>query len=220
MVHGGAWSAGDKWDLLDHGRELAQAGFVAFSINYRLAPKAKMAEQLSDVQFAAQFALDHAKAWQADSERFAIWGYSAGAHLGSLIALMPQENTKPLKVNAVVAGGTPADFEFVPKKSLILAHVMGGSRLNKPDVYKRYSPVEYISKSSPPFFFFHGNRDLLVPQSISLRMHERLLKLGAESNYHVVDGKGHLFSFLDMESRREAIKFLKQHLSPEAKEKH
>jgi acetyl esterase/lipase len=26
MVHGGAWSSGDKWNLADHAREMAQAG--------------------------------------------------------------------------------------------------------------------------------------------------------------------------------------------------
>ena len=42
MIHGGAWSSGDKWHLHDHARELAQQGYVAISINYRLAPLHKI----------------------------------------------------------------------------------------------------------------------------------------------------------------------------------
>ncbi|MFO1063964.1 MAG: alpha/beta hydrolase, partial [Pirellulales bacterium] len=45
MIHGGAWSSGDKWNLSDHARELAQAGYVAVSINYRLAPQWKFPAQ-------------------------------------------------------------------------------------------------------------------------------------------------------------------------------
>ncbi len=48
LIHGGAWTAGDKWNLVLHARQIAQAGFVAVAINYRLAPKFKMRVQIDD----------------------------------------------------------------------------------------------------------------------------------------------------------------------------
>ena len=38
LVHGGAWSAGDKSNFIGAGMQLAALGYVAFSVNYRLAP--------------------------------------------------------------------------------------------------------------------------------------------------------------------------------------
>src|ERR687898_2272435 len=37
VVHGGAWTIGDKSWFADLSRRLAERGFVAFSVNYRLA---------------------------------------------------------------------------------------------------------------------------------------------------------------------------------------
>lgn len=235
MIHGGGWISGDKWDLRDHARELAQAGFVVCSINYRLAPKVKMWTQLEDVKFAARWASDLASEWKADPTRTAVWGYSAGAHLGSLLALMPNETLtrytnreqpeqleSSLTIRAVVAGGAPCDFDFVPEGSFLLAPVLGGTRKRKYETYLDFSPIEYVSATDanerelPAFFFFHGNRDALVPMSTSKRMYAKLQEQEADVEYHLVDGKGHLFSFLDLRVRRLAIQFLRRHLTVEA----
>src|SRR5690349_11719588 len=39
LVHGGGWVFGDRASLADEGRRLADAGFTAFSVDYRLAPR-------------------------------------------------------------------------------------------------------------------------------------------------------------------------------------
>ncbi len=210
MVHGGAWSSGDKWELRDHARELAQAGYVAFSINYRLAPDAQMAAQLEDCREALRFAIAKTSEWNADPDRVGAWGYSAGAHLVSMLALDSQASDPPLK--AVVAGGAPCDFSFVPSKSIILSHVMGGTKAEIPEVYQRYSPLTYVTEDAPPFFIFHGSADLIVPQSCGRRMFDRLSEKRIDSEFYSVPGKGHLLSFLDLQARRLAIQFLDRHL--------
>ncbi|MFN3192646.1 MAG: alpha/beta hydrolase fold domain-containing protein [Aureliella sp.] len=215
MVHGGAWSAGDKWDLLDHGRELAQAGFVVVSINYRLAPKAKMETQVDDCLFAIGWIQDHLQEWKLDRNRFALWGYSAGAQLVSLIALKEKGLAMPVK--AVVVGGTPADFSFVPEKSSILKHVFGATREQNSALYERYSPTSYLREDAPPFFLFHGDRDFLVPQRVGKKLHEQLVEIGAPSTFLSVENKGHLMTFLDRSARKKAIQFLNRHMeSPTA----
>lgn len=210
MVHGGAWTAGDKWDLLDHGREMAQAGFVAIAINYRLAPSSNIEQQLDDCRFAMKWVIQEADQWNANAERFGLWGYSAGAHLVSLLALDRKDGDP--KIGAVVAGGPPCEFSFIADNSPLLKHVMGGTRAEIPDVYRRLSPVEYANPFAPPFFIFHGSQDWLVPSSSSKMLHDKLKGLGTDVEYVSVDDKGHLLTFLDLPTRRTAIEFLKKRL--------
>lgn len=209
VIHGGAWSAGDKWQVGDHARELAQAGFVALAINYRLAPAHKMPDQIEDCRVALQWGVEQAEQWRADASRVCLWGYSAGGHLSAVLATDPRADDPP--ICAVVAGGAPCDFEFIPTDSTALAHVFGGTRADMPEVYLRASPVELATRQAPPFFFFHGERDALVPAASSQRMHRRLRELGVESDYQLVPQLGHLLTFIDFNARRLAIEFLRAH---------
>jgi acetyl esterase/lipase len=214
MVHGGAWSTGDKWNLVDHARELAQAGFVALSINYRLAPKYQMPEQIADCRAALTWAAAQATLWKADSQRICLWGYSAGAHLSAWMATDRQPGEPPLR--CVVAGGAPCDFDFIPSDSSALVHVMGGTRKKLPEYYAQASPLTHASADSPPFFFFHGSADLLVPPESSRKLYERLRSFGVETEYHTVENQGHLLTFLNSPARRQAIEYLRKHTKEEA----
>ena len=206
MVHGGAWALGDKLDLIMHGRELANAGFVAISVNYRLAPKHNIQDQLEDCRAAVKWALANAGDWKGDKSRVALWGYSAGGHLVSLLALDRQEGDPVYK--AVAAGGAPCEFSFIPSNARTLAYVFGGTREEVPEQYKKYSPVEYAKAGSPPFLFFHGDKDLIVPHASSKALHEKLLSVKVETTYYTAQNKGHLMTFLDKNSRKEVVEFL------------
>ena len=209
MIHGGGWSSGDKWNVRDHAREMAQAGFVALSINYRLAPRNPMADQIEDCRAALCWAKEHAGEWQADASKLCLWGYSAGAHLAAWMATDPKPGEP--KIKAVVAGGAPCDFEFIPLNSISLVHVLGGTRAEVPEAYADASPLKYASADDAPFFFFHGDTDLIVPDSSSRKMFEKLQELRVEAEYHSVKSQGHLLTFINPEARRLAINFLRKH---------
>ncbi len=209
MIHGGAWSSGDKWQVQDHAREMAQAGFVACAINYRLAPRFQISAQIDDCRYALRWAVEQAEKWQADSEQVCLWGYSAGAHLAAWLATEPKAEEP--KITAVVAGGAPCDFEFIPAKSTALSYVMGGTREQVPAAYAAASPTVHASQDTCPFFFFHGSSDLLVPMSSSRTLYDKLLLLDVESEYYVVKDRGHLLTFIDVQARRRAIEFLRAH---------
>lgn len=211
MIHGGAWSTGDKWNLQDHAREMAQAGFVAVSINYRLAPKHPYPAQLDDCRFALKWAAQQVQKWNADASRIGLWGYSAGAHLAAMLAMNPQDGDP--KILAAVAGGAPCEFSFIPKDNRVIAHVMGGTPAERPQVYDDASPLAYASQDSCPTFFFHGTKDLLVPPSSSRKLFEKLSELAVETEYYRVENRGHLLTFLHSDARRRAISFLKKHMT-------
>lgn len=92
MVHGGAWSLGDKAARAVVENKVARwvpRGFVVVSTNYRLLPKAAPLEQARDVARALAAAQDQAASWGGDRTRFILMGHSAGAHLVTLLAAAP-----------------------------------------------------------------------------------------------------------------------------------
>lgn len=210
LIHGGGWCSGDKWHMHDHARQLAQAGYVAVSINYRLAPRHLITEQIDDCRAALRWWAETAPKFHADPERIALWGYSAGAHLSCLIAAQPTADAPPIA--AVVAGGAPCDFSNIPEDSEILSLVMGGSPRDLPDLYHKVSPIHFASRAHPPALFYHGTQDWIVPPKSSRLMFEKLKKYGVTTEYHRVVGQGHLTAFIDAQARIKAIKFLNQHL--------
>ncbi len=210
MIHGGAWSSGDKWNLLNHCHEMARSGLVAVSINYRLAPVHRYPAQIDDCREALKWASRNASQWHADPERVAVWGYSAGAQLAALLITNPQPGEPQL--SAAVLGGAPCEFSFVPKSSRVLSPVMGGTQRELPEVYRSASPLVFASADACPTFFFHGTTDAIVPPSSSRLLYQRLQTLGVECEYYAVEGHGHLVSFFDPHARRLAIEFLQKHI--------
>ncbi|MCA1595980.1 MAG: alpha/beta hydrolase fold domain-containing protein, partial [Chloroflexi bacterium] len=64
IVHGGAWIGGSKWERgsVAFAELLAQHGFLAYSINYRLAGRGgEFPEDVRDVNAAVGFVMDKAK---------------------------------------------------------------------------------------------------------------------------------------------------------------
>ncbi len=211
MIHGGAWIAGDKWNVVDHAIQMAESGFVVMAINYRLAPTFPWPAQLIDCRAALTWISEHHERWHADVDRLGVWGYSAGGHLALMIAL-EQEAGLP-RVRACVAGGPPCDLDFVPLKSQLLAGFLGGSREEFPIRYRQASPIHWLSADDPPLFFFHGEQDSIVPIENSQKMHAKVVELGIVEEYRAVPELGHLLTFIDRKSRLAAIEFLKKHLA-------
>ncbi len=54
LIHGGGFTSGDKADVQAAADRIAQAGFVVFAPNYRLAPQNAFPAPLVDVKAAVQ----------------------------------------------------------------------------------------------------------------------------------------------------------------------
>lgn len=88
MVHGGAWSFGNKSArgvVENKAARWIPRGFILISIDYRMLPDAAPRTQADDVALALAFAQRHAREWGGDPAQFILMGHSAGAHLVSLI---------------------------------------------------------------------------------------------------------------------------------------
>ncbi|WCM93069.1 alpha/beta hydrolase [Acidovorax sp. NCPPB 2350] len=92
MVHGGAWTTGDKAMENVVREKVARwvpRGFVFVSANYRLLPETGVALQAHDVAAALATAQQRAAQWGADGAKFILMGHSAGAHLVSYLGAQP-----------------------------------------------------------------------------------------------------------------------------------
>lgn len=216
MVHGGGWESRSRRDMHRTSADLARHGFVVMNVDYRFAPEFQFPAQLHDVQIAMHWLHDHADEWQIDSDRIGAFGFSSGAHLVSLMALVAdQENelnqpyggaqTRPY---AVVAGGTPTDLRKF-ESGILVEQFLNGRLAEQPEAYQLASPVVHIHDDAPPFFLFHGTWDRLVPTDHAVDFHTQLVRSNVQSELYLQRLRGHLTSFVLMrDARRAAMRFL------------
>ena len=231
VVHGGAWLAGDKWAIGIHARNMAEAGIVAVSINYRLAPASKFPAQVDDLRSALVWLHDSADQYHVDLQRVALMGYSAGGHLSCLVGtladaawdevkqttLWSEEDARwqrlP-KLKCVVGGGAPCDLVTFPDDPSALSYLFGQSREDVPGVYAAASPVTHASAGDPPTLLVHGSGDTIVPLEISRKLYEAQLAAGVDCKFVSLPGPGHMMTFLDPRTKKATLEFLSKHLQP------
>jgi acetyl esterase len=90
--HGGGWVIGDLDSADPTARHLAVgASCVVVSVDYRLAPETKFPGPADDCYAATQWAIQHAASLNANPERVAVGGDSAGGNLAAAVALMGRD---------------------------------------------------------------------------------------------------------------------------------
>lgn len=217
VIHGGAWKSGIRSHMDTICRRLAAEGYVAATVDYRLAPKHIFPAQIEDCQTALRWFYGKADEYKIDKKRIATWGYSAGAHLALLLAVRPvmgDDGKTPLPIKAVIAGGAPCEFRVTPPKSTGLAFWLGGTRAEKRQNYRDASPAAFFSESTPPVFFYNGDQDNLVDVRGVRKAHAALTRLGVDTILYEIPGGGHIDVFSDPAPKDEAIKFLNARLKP------
>ena len=207
LLHGGGWLAGTRYELTRIARQLTPLGYTVMAIDYRLAPKDKFPAQIDDCREALKWMRENSAEYKIDPQRLGVWGYSAGGHLAALLG-----TTSPF-ISAVVAGGAPCDFSPVKPDNGFLAYWLGGTPREVPEAYKNASPANFISDNDPPFFFYHGQIDLLVPIGQPKKMAQRLSEAKVPAEMHTVRNAGHIGALRDQESIGLGIEFMQKHLA-------
>ena len=109
------------------------------------------------------------------------------------------------KVQAVVSFFGPTDLAAsdLPQATLpILNKFLGGTKDEKPDAYKRASPITYVRNDTPPMLLFQGTNDPLVPHTQAYRMADAMTKAGVDGRVELLIGLGH--GWVGPELRRTA----------------
>ena len=221
VVHGGGWFVGTRAQLSGQAQLLARQGFTAVAISYRLAPQHKFPAQIEDCKEAVRWMRREAARLKIDPQRIGGFGYSAGAQLVSLLGTTDAGDGLEggtlgdgvsTRLQAVACGGAPCEFRVVPLDRQMLSFWLGGTRREVPEQYRLASPAAFVTPDDPPMFFFHGERDDLVPRQSPELMVQELRKVGVEAKLHLVSDAGHTFAVMDRTALEKSVAFLARHL--------
>jgi acetyl esterase/lipase len=203
-IHGGGWRAGQRQDLAKSIEFFAGHGYVAATISYRLTTDAKFPAQIEDCKAAVRWLRANAAKYHVNPERIGVVGFSAGAHLACLLGLTDKKDglegtggnpEASSRVQAVVSFFGPTDFTTKSwsddlEQSLLVPFV-GATFAEKPELYRKISPITYVTKGHPPFLFFHGTKDTLVNVRHSRLLAEKLQGAGVDAKVVELEGEGH-----------------------------
>jgi acetyl esterase/lipase len=237
LVHGGGWRYGDRNEFAAMAIRLAQRGYAAAAISYRLSGEAPYPAAIHDVRAAVRWVRANAAAYGLDPGRVALAGGSAGGQIASLAGVTgdlgqfdPAGAGRPAgslafsAVQAIVNIDGLSDFtseaarryEDDPNKQPSSAGAwFGGRYAGKTALWREASPIQYVRAGMPPILFigsaqprFSVGRD---------EMAARMAAAGATSQTVILPDTPHSFWMFDpwLQPTVDAmLAFLNQHVPP------
>jgi acetyl esterase/lipase len=212
FLHGGGWRLGnprgggalvDLPAILAH---VAQRGYVVASIEYRLSGEAAYPAQLQDLQAALAFLRANAARLGIDASAVALWGLSAGAHLGALGAVSCGESRPPPA--AAQPPAAPCVQAFVgwfgaydlvryaaetTTPDLFGALFRCGGQPCASAALMQASPINFVDGKDPPALLIHGTADSNSLASQSSLFAERLRSAGVPADLLLLPDVTHGF---------------------------
>jgi acetyl esterase len=217
LVHGGAFQEGDRGTMRGACQALADAGWAAFPVDYRLLPDTFPAP-VDDVTAAVQWLRDPAQV-----ERFgldgsgpdttvALLGSSAGAIIALDAAAALGEAGTP--VQAVVGLSAAADLTADgrelgspdPRLEEVVLSFLGCESVEDCDAADAASPATHAA-ALPPTLLVHGTEEL-IPLPQAERLVDALDTAGVTNELIEVEGDNHGLQLLNYETRPRIAEFL------------
>ena len=226
-IHGGGFRAGTRQGYDGLIKRLAQKGYAAATVTYRLAPKHPFPAAVHDVKAAVRWLRANAKRLSVDPDRIGATGGSAGGTLAQMLGvtagvafLEGDQNPGPSsRVQCVVNYYGANDFTHSYGKSVdaheVLPLFLGG---NLDQARKRHieaSPLFWVTPEAAPTLVVHGTKDNYVAYEQGVWLVERLLQAGVEAELLTLQGAGHGFRGEDAQRAEQAmLAFFDRSLKP------
>ena len=229
-IHGGGFRAGNREH---HDRlclQLAERGFVAITVTYRLSPKYKFPAAVHDVKAAVRWLRANAAKYGVDPKRIGTTGDSAGGHLALFLGLtgpIDDENDanrndnrdQSSRVSCVVDVYGPTDFTKSYGKSVdaheVLPLFLGGNLETAHHQHILASPLNWVTPDAAPTLIIHGTEDKYVAYEQATWLIERLKAVDVDSELLTLKGAGHGFKGPDAERASQAMfAYFEKHLKP------
>lgn len=209
FIHGGGWSGGNKDGYDNFAKNAAAQGYVAATIDYRLAPKHLFPAQVEDCKCAVRWMRAHADELHIDAAKIGAVGGSAGAHLALMLGVMDKEDglegdggwsDQSSKVQAVVSYVGPVNLlSDVPEASQgILKNFLGGAREERRELYRQASPITYVNSGDAPMLLYAGTKDQLVPYDQAYEMTKAMTDAQIPGRVEFLIGENHGFNGKEM----------------------
>jgi acetyl esterase/lipase len=216
-IHGGGLTGGTKNEARATNvcTTLADAGYVAVSVDYRLGDGAWPAN-LYDCKNAVRFLRAHAAKYRLDPDRIAVAGGSAGGSLALLVALTAGKadfepsgaatpypgissavrcvinlygTTNHLTRREVDKQGTLGALMPVRESHLSVFRATDASA----PVWRLASAVTHVAQSSVPILTLHGKIDAVVDYGQAEELDRVARERGGRHELLLLDGVGHTF---------------------------
>jgi acetyl esterase/lipase len=167
FVHGGGWRAGVRANLAPMAIRMAERGYAAATISYRLSPEALYPAAVQDARAAVRWMRTHAGEYAIDPARIAIGGASAGGQIAALAGVTDglarfDPDAVSSSVQAIVNIDGLSDFtseaarkyEDDPARQPSSAGAwFGGRYAEKAALWREASPLFYVNAKMPPILF-------------------------------------------------------------------
>lgn len=212
-VASGAWSS-DRGKIEDHKTAkmyhvFCARGYTVFAVRPGSESNFSGAEMLRNIHRGIRYVKCHASEYGVDPDRLGLCGASAGGHLACLAAVKADDGDPQAKdplmrlstrVKAVGVFFPPTDFlNWDGKEAPLDKHanlfIKGGfaghTREEILAAAQEMSPLHFVKPNLPPFMFFHGDADPLVPLQQSQVMVAALKAAGDSADLFVKQGGGH-----------------------------
>jgi len=180
------------------GRQVADwftaRGFRAFILSYRLSSNGYLLPvPLLDARRAVQTVRARALDYHIDPNRIVVIGFSAGGHLAALSGTQFVAGNPDAEDPIDRASSRPdylvLGYPWIGAISSDTSHLSYCKLFNVMDrceaLRTAYSPDLFVTKDTPPTFWYHTFDDQTVPVEQGLRFYEALVKAGVPSEAHI-----------------------------------
>jgi acetyl esterase/lipase len=217
-IHGGGFRAGKRESYDGLIVRLAEQGFVAVTITYRLAPKYQFPAAVHDTKAAVRWVRANAAKYKIDPSRIGTTGGSAGGHLAQFLGVtagvkeFEGDGGNPAESSAVACVVNvygPSDFTKSYGKSVDAAEVLplflGGNLEKARKLHLKASPLYWVTPVAAPTLCIHGTLDKYVAHEQAVWLVDKMNAAGAEAELLTLEGAGHGFKGKDAETADKAL---------------
>jgi len=225
-IHGGGFRAGTRDGWNGRCKKLAENGYVAVTVTYRLAPKYPFPAAVYDVKAAVRWLRANAAKYHINPKLIGVTGDSAGGHLAQFLGVTADvkqfegDGGNPEQSSSVVCVVNyygPSDFSKSYGKSVDAAEVLplflGGDFQKEPQRHIQASPLYWITPSAAPTLLLHGKLDKYVAYEQATWTEEKMKAAMVEVELMTFEEAGHGFKGPDAEKADKAmLAFFDKHL--------
>lgn len=192
LVHGGGWVGGNPEYMTPLAEYLSSEGFLTVNSGYQLSLSSPgFPAAIEDISCAVAYAASHPQS----TGEVTVIGHSAGAHIGSLVALdadryddacLPPDRGTPARFVGLAG---PYDVDRLGR---LLVSFFGVERADDPGLWASGNPLLLVGENPDlDVLLVHGAADGLVPLDFAQDFADSLEGAGVGVLVEVVAGASH-----------------------------